>query len=200
VLENREPQSRRAAPPARRPPPPAPPFTPLAPPSAPSPRSDARAVHVKEDAWPEDAFLTSGQLAHNYAVIPVGATEAFTYSVTPARAVDAYEHAPTFFTYEAVLGEKGVFTTSASPPLPARVYTARAAAAARALGVGARLTLGALTTATEWQRFGLAAAGLAAAALAYRTYTAAAAARTASKRRSALKGLGITEEELKKGK
>lgn len=151
-------------------------------------------MSVKEEAWRPDAFLTEGQLEAEFDTIPAGTTQSFSYSITPKDSgASTHTVAPVLVTYIAEANTKPVTTHSSA--LTLQVFSSTDLFKEKALDWGSTLSLGMLVTESDWIRFGvLAAAGV----LAYMLlgfYKVVSKSHEDSKRRKALKGLGL--EDLK---
>ena len=148
-------------------------------------------VSAEEEAWNSEAFVTTGSLTATLESLPAGATHSFSYTVVPKMPVPSYEHRATLVTY--VAQEGGSAVTTASPWLPFRAYTSTDLLKDKALRVGTTLTMGQLNTAPDWVRTGLITGVAVGGYTAWSVYSAVVAGRAASKRRSALKSLGLDE-------
>jgi hypothetical protein len=148
-------------------------------------------VSAVEEEWNLRAFTTTGTLTTTLESLPAGATHSFTYTVVPTMAVPSYDHPVTLVTY--VAQEGGSAVTTASPWLPFRAYTSTDLVKDKALRVGTTLTLGQLNTASEWVHASLVTGVAVGGYTAWSVYGAVVAGRAASKRRSAIKSLGLDE-------
>lgn len=166
----------------------------LAHPPSPHPplRSDAKDVIVVETPWLEDAFRTEGETNAKYDVLPAGTTQSFSYSLTPKDNPGTHMGPFTIVTY---VGEGGRSITSKAAPPMVVVYSAFQAAVYKALGVGATLTGGTLTSVRDWAVAGGLVGAAGAAYLAYGAQKALAKTRADSRRRRALKDLGVDKLE-----
>ena len=153
-------------------------------------------MSVKEEAWRPDAFLTEGQLEAEYDTIPVGTTQSFSYSITPKEAgTSTFTIAPVLVTYVAEENTKPVTTRSSE--LIVRVYSPTDLFREKALLWGTTISLGMLETESDWIRFGVLAVGGVLAYVLFGFYQVVSKSRDDSKRRRALRDLGVKEEDLK---
>lgn len=150
---------------------------------------------AKEAEWNPEAFTTAGDLSAQFDSVPAGTTYSFSYSITPKFPLERYDHRPTVVTYVAEEGAQPVTTTSSW--LQFTAYSSANILKLHALRVGSTLTLGGLNTPTDWMRLVIGAAALVVAYVSWSTYSSVSAMRKKNTSRRALKGLGISEDDLK---
>lgn len=157
--------------------------------------SDAKSVTVKDEGWRRDAFHIEGQLEAEFASIPAGGVETFSFSVTP-KAPGVQEARPILATYLNA-EDAGEPVSTRSSPLYVHVYTGTELLKYRALEIGSTLTLGILKTEKDWVRFAVLAGGGTIVYMSLGTYRALAKSRAESRRRRALKDLGLDDLKTK---
>jgi hypothetical protein len=157
--------------------------------------SDAKSVTVKDDGWRPDAFHIEGQLEAEFATIPAGGVESFSFSVTP-KGPGVQEALPILATYLSTEDADTPVTTRSSP-LYVRVYTGTELLKYQALEIGSSLTLGILKSESDWIRFAVLVGGGTIVYTVLGTYRALAKSRAESRRRRALKDLGLDDLKTK---
>lgn len=149
-------------------------------------------MSVKEEAWQPTAFLTEGQLEAEIESLSPGGIESFSYSISPKTA-GIFEGRPTLVTYSAG-GDTTEAVTTRSPPVYIRVFTGTELLTARALELGASVTLGALKSQRDWVMFGGAVGALIAVYISLGAYRAAVKGQAEMRRRRVLKEFGFDEK------
>lgn len=148
-----------------------------------------------EEEWASEAFMTEGNLQNRFNMIPAGAAESFSYSITPKLALHQYQHYPTTVEYVAVEGKDKI--TTEGPPLVFAVFSASDVMISRALRIGSVISLGLLNTQKQWMRFAAILGGSGLVFMLMSLYRAAATARQHRNRQKILKEFGIDDDKTK---
>ena len=152
-------------------------------------------MSVVESEWEPDAFLIEGTMKESYKMIPAGATESFSYSLTPKHAFVRYEQKPSSLTYRPT--ENGNLISVEGFPLTFSVFSTSDVLIARALRVGSVISLGMLNSQKQWTRFTAILGGSALVYMLLGMYRAAATARQNRNRQKYLREFGIDDEKTK---
>lgn len=147
---------------------------------------------MKEEAWQATAFLTEGQLEAEIESISPGGIESFSYSISP-KTSGYFEGRPTLVTYSDG-GDDEEPVTTRSPPLYVRVFTGTELLTARALELGASVSLGTLKSERDWMLFVGGVGALVVVYISLGAYRAAVKSRADMRRRRVLKEFGFDEK------
>lgn len=150
--------------------------------------SAASKIKISEQEWPADRFETSGSLSSEVDSISPGASYTYSYTITPQGKV-AFVQRPTIVTYIAEDGGKQLSTSG--PWLHFQSLTTQDQIIVKALEVGATVSFGLFTSLSDWVRAGFVVGSALALYFGYSAVKAVSDSRKKSKRKSALKALGV---------
>ena len=148
-------------------------------------------MSVKETAWIPTLFLTEGQLEAEYDTIPAGTSQSFSFTITPKNTAEGIKIPDTIVTYVATEGGKPITTKAATKEM--YVFSSADILKYKLLGYGSTATMGMLTTEADWLRTVIIIVGAGVVYLAMGMYTKLAKTHEDSKRRRALKDLGLAD-------
>jgi len=143
-------------------------------------------------AWDAETFRTEGKVDASFTSIAAGATKAYSYTITPKIAVELYEQRPVLITY--VAGKDAAPITTHSHPLYFRSFSSGDVMKMKALEIGSSLTLGMFRTEKDWIRFVAVTGGGFVVYVLLGAHRAFSKARADSRRKKALRDLGVAED------
>jgi len=107
---------------------------------------EATDVKVQEPEWNDQAFRTEGELGKTFDLIGPGATRTFSYIITPILQLTRIDQAHTQVSYN----DNGQTLNTVGPISYIRIYSSEEVIKFKAIDLGSTLTLGMLTTETQW--------------------------------------------------
>jgi hypothetical protein len=153
-------------------------------------RSEAKDVSVNDAEWDAQLFRTEGEISGTFDSIAAGATKTFSYTITAKVPLNRFEQPELTLSYKD--GENEI--TSQGPRDYIKVHSKEELLRKKILEIGGMITLGMITTESQWIRFVVMFAG---SFSVYALLNVARKLRTMmenSKRKSVLKEFGFKDE------